>query len=113
MSYDVVFYRTERDRFPVLEFLNALPAKEFSKCYSYIELLVQHGNTLPSNIVKHLTDDLWELRPEYGGQEFRVFYFIVLGDTIVLLHAIKKKSQRTPKRDLDLALKRMDEVKAK
>jgi phage-related protein len=111
VSFDVVFYVTDRGEMPVLDFLNGLSSKEASKCFTYIDMLVEHGNQLPSNFVKHLQDGLWELRPEFGGQEFRLFYFVVLDDSIVMLHAIKKKSQRTPQRDVALALKRMKEVK--
>lgn len=38
--------------------------------------------------------------------------FVVVDDQMVLLHAFIKKSQKTPKNDLDLALKRMKEVKS-
>ena len=51
---------------------------------------------------KHLKGDLWELRT----QNIRILYFLHRG-AIVLLHAFKKKTIKTPREDIDLALKRM------
>jgi phage-related protein len=54
---------------------------------------------------------LWELRPEFGGTELRYFYFTIQNETIVMLHAVKKKSQKTNRNDLTLAKKRMEETR--
>ena len=64
-----------------------------------------------SQFIKHLEGDLWELRPEFGGVEIRLFYFMWVDGMMVIVHALKKKSQRVPRRELGLALKRLEEVK--
>ena len=93
----------------MLEFINQRNQKEQEKIFAYISALSEQGNSLPSNYIKPLGDGLWELRPEFGGTEFRLFYFTVVQNTIVMLHAIKKKTQKTPRKDLDLARKRQKE----
>lgn len=108
-QYDIVFYQTERGEMPVLDFLYSLSEKEQAKCSDYLTALAERGNTLPSNFVKRVEHGLWELRPEYGGTEFRFFYFTVIENTIIMLHAIKKKTQRIPRKDIELALKRKKE----
>jgi phage-related protein len=45
-----------------------------------------------------------------AGRAFRVLYVTQFGEAIYVLHAFEKKSQRTPKRDLDLAQRRLAEV---
>jgi len=110
-AYDIVFYVDGRGRFPVLEFVAGLSEKEAQKCEAYIELLSERGPTLSTNYAKWVDADIWELRPEFGGTEFRLFYFTVLGDTIVMLHAIGKKTQRLARRDIDLARTRAEEVR--
>jgi phage-related protein len=96
---------------PVIEFLDSLSVKERVKCRQYIDALVEFGNSLPSNYIKHIEKGLWELRPEFGGAEFRLFYFILAADNrIFMLHAIKKKTQKTPRKEIDLALKRKAEL---
>lgn len=51
------------------------------------------------NITKHIDDGIWELCP--GNN--RVFYFFYQNDTFVLLHQFRKKSQKTPKREIEKA----------
>ncbi|MBI2915731.1 MAG: type II toxin-antitoxin system RelE/ParE family toxin [Elusimicrobia bacterium] len=54
-------------------------------------------------------DPLKELVREYAGIAYRIF-FCVKDKDIWLLHAIEKKAQKTPRCDLELAYKRMDDV---
>ena len=65
----------------------------------YIELLQENGTYLPNNITKYLQDDIWELRP--GNN--RVLYFFVKENTFVLLHVFRKKTQKTPKKEIEKA----------
>jgi phage-related protein len=97
---------TERGDFPVIEFIAALNDKEFVKCMASMEALLEYGNRLPAAYVKFLGDGPWELRPEFGGAEFRYFNFTIQNDTIVVLHAIKKKSEK----DLEVARRRKKEI---
>lgn len=52
-----------------------------------------------------------EIRVRDIAGAFRVIYVIALGDDIFVLHAFQKKTQKTEKRDLDLATKRFRELK--
>ena len=103
--YTVEFYETRDGQCPVWEFLENLRIKSASNKYAriqhkqaslYIELLQQNGTRLNDNITKHLEDGIWELRP--GNN--RVFYFFYENNTFVLLHQFRKKSQKTPKREI-------------
>jgi len=67
-------------------------------------------STQDSGYVKHIEGNIWELRPEFGGVEMRLFYFIWTGDLIVFLHGFKKKSQKTPSRELAVAKRRMESL---
>ncbi len=81
---------------PVRAFLLALSAKARQKCITYIDLLA-----LCASHVKKLEADIWELRPEFGGTEYRIF-FGRQGETFVLLHAITKKRQKVSRSDITL-----------
>ena len=111
MTWKVVFYQTERGDSPIDEFLRTLPVKAQAKCIDYMLLLEERGNRLPSNYASKVEDNLWELRPEFGGIEYRYFYFSYVDNQIVIVHAVTKKSQRLKPGDLRLALSRMDEVR--
>lgn len=53
---------------------------------------------------------LYELRLKNRSGQIRVFYYIKKEEAIYMLHAFKKKSQELPKREIELALKRLQEV---
>lgn len=53
---------------------------------------------------------LWELRI-LGEDSIRVFYIAIMESTFLFLHAFKKKKQKTPKKEIDIALKRLEEYK--
>lgn len=71
----------------------------------YIQLLQDNGTRLSPNITKHIEDDIWELRP--GNN--RVLYFYFKDDTFVLLHQFRKKTQKTPKREIKRAKAERDD----
>jgi phage-related protein len=51
--------------------------------------------------------DFWELRTRVRGDIYRTFYFAHTGKKFVLLHAYQKKSQKAPRKELDVAEERM------
>ncbi|MGN1281915.1 MAG: type II toxin-antitoxin system RelE/ParE family toxin [Succinivibrio sp.] len=58
-----------------------------------------HGTKLGNKITKLLDDGIWELRP--GNN--RVLYFYFRDETFVILHHFRKKTQKTPKKEIDKA----------
>ena len=56
-------------------------------------------------------DGLFELRLKAAEGIARVFYCTVVNRRIVMLHQFIKKSDKTPRKELDIAYKRMKEVK--
>ena len=103
MPWKVAYFQTERGESPIVGFLDSLSDKVRAKCLSYIDLLEERGNTLTRNYASKVADDLWELRPEFGGTEYRLFYFTYVGDTFVIVHAMTKKTQQLKPRDIALA----------
>ena len=106
--YTVLFYETADGRSELWDFLEELRMKaatnkdariQHKQITLYIQLLQENGTRLNENITKHLEDGIWELRP--GNN--RVFYFFFENDTFVLLHHFRKKSQKTPKREIEKA----------
>lgn len=106
--YEIEFYETEDGKCPIWDFLEALRLKaptnkdariQHKQASLYIELLQQNGTHMNAEITKHLDDGIWELRPENN----RVFYFFYQNNTYVLLHQFRKKSQKTPKREIEKA----------
>ena len=112
--YGIEFYEKVDGTSDVLDFLENLRSKigsskdariQYKQATLYIELLQTNGTRLPENVTKHIDEDIWELRP--GNN--RIFYFYRTGNTFVLLHHFRKKSQKTPQREIDQAKRERDD----
>ena len=62
---------------------------------------------MPEKYFKHMTGSsgIFEIRVEVGSEIFRVFSFFDKGKLIILLNGFQKKSQKTPKNELEIAEK--------
>lgn len=69
--------------------------------------LVEDVQRVPETYLKHLenTDGLYEIRVQVGGDIFRIFCFFDQGQLIVLANGFRKKTQKTPKKEIKMALK--------
>ena len=85
-------------------FINTLKEKERDKIL-YGLLLLKTQDRLPTKFVKLIRDGLYELRSEYGGNIFRVFFIFDEGKVVVLFNGFQKKSQKTPANEIEKALK--------
>lgn len=103
-------YQDPQGRRPVEEFIDALPAKERARIIRTIELLKTYGTDLGMPYARHLKGKLWELRISSGRSDYRIFYFARADRRFVLLHIFKKKAQKTPRREIETALRRMAEL---
>ena len=104
--YKIKFYKDKKGRQPAKEFIQELAGKKdkdsrvnLNKINDYIEALKQNGTRLGMPFVRHLEDDLWELRP-LGN---RIFFAVWIDGIFVLLHGYEKKSQKIPEKELKRA----------
>ena len=73
--------------------------------------LIQVTQKVPEKYFKHLTGTkgLYEVRVEVGSNIFRIFSFFDKGNVVVLGNGFQKKSKKTPKQEIKMALKIMEE----
>lgn len=93
-----------------IDFLLTLPQKmqdKVAKSITYIETV----QTVPSKYLKHIegTKGLYELRAKLSTDIVRVFCFFDDGRLVVLLSGFVKKTQKTPKAEIEKALRLMQE----
>lgn len=69
--------------------------------------LVEDLKRVSETYLKHIenTDGLYEIRVQQGSDIFRIFCFFDHGQLVVLANGFQKKTQKTPKKEIDLALK--------
>lgn len=90
------------------EFLEKLTPKEREKV-DYGLVLLKTRDRLPTKFVKYIKDGLFELRTEYSGNIYRVFFVFDEGQIVVLFNGFQKKTQKTPSGEIEKALRIKDE----
>jgi len=105
----VKFYQTETGNEPVRSWLKGLSKADKIIIGEDIKT-VEFGWPLGMPLVRKLETKLWEVRSNLTNKEIARIFFTVTGNTMVLLHGFKKKSQKTPDNELKTAKKRRDDV---
>lgn len=101
------FYQTPKGNEPVREWLKKLSPEDRKIVGTDIKD-VEFAWPIGKPLVDSLGRGLWEVRSTITDGIARVIFY-VQGSQMVLLHGFVKKTQKTPKQDIDLALKRMRE----
>ncbi len=109
MAFNLLMYETPNGQPVIQKYIASLQATTKAKLARQIDLLAAYGPELGMPHVKPLKAGLYELQVR-GDQEVRVLYVYATGNDIYLLHAFQKKSQTTPKRELDIARQRQTEI---
>ena len=105
-KFNVIFYETENGTCPIEDFFSELDIKMRVKIVSLVGILQEKGNFLREPYSKHLHDGIFELRCIFGNNIVRVLYFFAPGNVIVLTNGFVKKTQKTPEKEIRLAIKR-------
>ena len=101
MNRQVIFYENH-----FLDFYKIQDDKVKAKIKNILEL-VKQVDRVPAKFLKHLegTDGLYEVRIELGSNIFRIFCCFDKGKLVVLLNGFHKKTQKTPKSEIEKAEK--------
>ena len=100
-QYRAEYYENKHTKeAPVQEYIDELNENHQKKIFSFVNKLVEESGRLGWPHAEHIKDKIWQLRPG----PHRLFYFIFTGERIILLHIFRKKSQKTPRREIDRAL---------
>ena len=86
------------------DFVKSIGVTEARKIFYVIEML-KTQERISEKFVKSIRDGLYEIRAEYGGNIFRVFFVFDNGNIVILFNGFQKKTQRTPNSEIEKALK--------
>jgi len=101
----VLFYKDREGNVPVLEWLDALPARIQDKCVVKIERLRERGHELRRPEADLLRNGIYELRVGREGMNYRILYFFHGRVAVVLAHGLTKERE-VPVKDIERALER-------
>jgi len=105
----VVFYRTEAGNEPVREWLLGLDKEDKQTIGADIKT-VEYGWPIGMPVSHPLGKGLYEVRSHISHKRIARVIFTIIDNAMVLLHGFVKKTQKTPKAEIALALKRMKEI---
>jgi len=108
---NVIFYREDDDSVPILDWLDAIPAKAQVKCLARLKRLEDLGHELRRPEADLLRDGIYELRVGLQGIHYRMLYFFHGKDVAVVSQGLTKE-RRVPPREIDAAISRMKKFEA-
>jgi len=106
MNWNIEYFNSD-----VEDNILSLPSGLQARYFRLTDMMLIHGSNLGLPHTKSLSDGLFELRLKNKEGIGRVFYCTKIGKNIVMLHSFVKKSQKIPKKEIDIARKRLKEVK--
>jgi phage-related protein len=110
MRIPVVFYRADSGAEPMRDWLKALPAVERHVIGQDL-MRAQWRWPVGMPLCRPMGQGLWEVRSTLPGNRIARVLFCACEEKLVILHGLIKKTANTPPGDLELARKRMKEVK--
>ena len=93
----------------VQRYLDALPADASAKSVESFKVLMDVGLTREFKQLRHLQGDLWELKVDAKSVKFMRYLFVARNGEFLFTHAFRKQTNHTPRREIDLALRRANE----
>ena len=102
-EYNTIFYETSDGKIPAKEFLLSLDYDMRAKMIRTLEILQKNGPALRKPHSEELEDGIFELRAKFGSNISRLLYFYDEGKLVLLTNGFVKKSQKTPKKEIELA----------
>lgn len=107
-KFSIDFY-SEKVLAELLEF----PVSIRARCFLLLDRMKSDGPNLGFPYTRKIvgTEAIFEVRGKAKEGIGRVLYCTVIGNKIIVLHAFVKKTQKTPKKDIDLAVSRYKELR--
>ncbi|MHB1347731.1 MAG: type II toxin-antitoxin system RelE/ParE family toxin [Candidatus Humimicrobiaceae bacterium] len=103
----IIFYSTNSDNIPVIEYIKAQEAKRANEIYNALILLKEFGiekSLLAARKLKgKFCNGLYELKIDTS----RILYFLHTDRRFIMVHAFTKKKNKTPRIELEIAIRRM------
>lgn len=112
--YQIEFYEDKNGKSDIIDFIKDLNVKantnkesriNFNKIVAYLDILEEMGTRVGAPVTKHLDGEIWELRPLKN----RLLYAYYKNNKFIILHHFVKKTQKTPKREIEQAKRNLQD----
>lgn len=107
-EWKIEYYVEENGRNPVDDFLEGLDKGTHARFLWSLEQVRVRNVIAREPLVRHVEGKIWEIREESKTNIYRILYIFFTGKRIVLLHGFVKKTQKLPRKELEIALRRLN-----
>lgn len=111
-KYTIIFYEDKNGISDIENYISVLHNKNdknsrinFNKIIAYLDILEEKGHKICYPFARHIENDIWELRP----LDNRIMYAYIKNNRILLLTHFIKKSNKTPKLEIEKAKNRLND----
>lgn len=108
-GFRIVIYEKENGSRPFYDFIENLDISTKADIFYSIDMLKEKGNSIRAPLSKKIDKCIFELRIKNKVNNCRILYFFCINRTIVITNGFIKKSNRTPKVELDKANRYMND----
>lgn len=99
----ILYYKTY-----FIDFFTSLESGAKRKV-AYVLDMLKTQERVSQNFVKHIREGVYELRASHNGSIYRAFFIFDEGNIVMLFNGFQKKTQKTPNKEIEKALKLKDE----
>ena len=111
MRFQVNYWRTQSGKAPVERYIDSIDnLEERAELLSLLQGVQEHGTEAIGVEFRQIEGKLWELKIRLRGNQHRIFYVVIKGSEMILLHAYLKKTQKAPLKEIRLAFQRMKSI---
>jgi len=110
-SWTIIYFQSTSGANPVRNFIQSLSITAQGKVARTLDLLANYNIRVREPHAKKVHGTpIWELRI-LGGDSIRIFYVTIISKSFLLLHGFEKRTQKTPQKEIEIALSRLRDWK--
>ena len=111
MRLSVNYWRNPSGKSPVEKYIDAMDNKEErAELLALLKGIQENGTDAIGVEFRQIEGKLWEIKIRLHGNQHRIFYVVLKGNEMILLHAYLKKTQKAPIKEIEVAKHRMKTV---
>ncbi len=111
MKFIVNYWRKPSGKAPAEDYIDDIENKdERAEILSTLKGVQEYGTDAVGVEFRQIEGKLWELKIKTHGNQHRIFYVVLRGSEMVLLHAYLKKTQKAPAKEIETAKQRMKQL---
>ena len=112
-EYSCIFYESADGKSPVEDFIESLDDRAQDRFILKKQLLQNLGPQLRYPHTDHIEEGIFELRFKGGVGQVRVLFFFFYGKRIIFSHGFVKKTEKTPRMEIEIARRRKNDFLAR